>query len=424
MRTLAEWLAWQEAQPREAIQLGLERVAQVAERMGLSTLPFPVITVAGTNGKGSTCALLTSCLLAAGCQVGTYTSPHLERYNERIALNATPVADDLIVQAFEVINAARGEISLTYFEFGTLAALYCFVKQSVDIAVLEVGLGGRLDAVNIWDADMAIVTSIGLDHIEWLGSDRDSIGAEKTAIARKGRYLISGDPNPPASIQATAQALGATVLQYGVDFKILNSDTEEFTVATPLSVTTYPRPALNPEVQLINAACVIIALQLLQLPPPLLVDSASLALGLRRVCLKGRLQQVSTQPSVWVDVAHNGHAAQSLATWLRQQSTEGQTHAVFSILADKDLATVASTLSQVIDTWHVFALEGKRALPLNELVSILAKINPNAVIYTYIDLLPALQGAISQCNTRDRVVAFGSFLVVSGVLKQFSPSTI
>ncbi|WP_020559670.1 bifunctional tetrahydrofolate synthase/dihydrofolate synthase [Thiofilum flexile] len=424
MKTLADWLAWQESQPRAAIQLGLERVAEVATRLGLSDLPFPVITVAGTNGKGSTCAMLTACLVAAGYQVGTYTSPHIQAYNERIALNGHPASDALIVEAFEAIEAARGEIHLTYFEFGTLAAVYCFVQQSVDIAVLEVGLGGRLDAVNIWDAEIAIVTSIGIDHVEWLGSDRESIGAEKAAIARQGKYLISGDPNPPASIQKTANAKGALVLQYGADFKVLQTTAQDFRLSTPQGIEYYPLPALLGEVQQLNAALVIMALQRLGVTTEVKVGLEPIRQGLRQVQLMGRLQPVSVQPPIWIDVAHNGHAAQSLASWLKTPTFAGQTHAVFSILADKDLVEVANTLAQVINTWHVFALVDKRALPLNELVDTLEKVNPNAVIYAYSDLASALKGAINQCNTRDRVVAFGSFLVVSGVLKHFSPNTL
>lgn len=424
MKTLAEWLVWQESQPRAAIQLGLERVAQVAARMGLASLPFPVITVAGTNGKGSTCAMLTACLSAAGYKVGTYTSPHIQAYNERIALNSIPAADGLIIQAFEAIEVARGDINLTYFEFGTLAAVYCFVQQQVDIAVLEVGLGGRLDAVNIWDAEVAIVTSIGIDHIEWLGPDRESIGAEKAAIARKGKYLISGDPNPPISIQNIAAKKGALVLQYGIDFKILPTTEHSFTLKTPDGIATYPYPALAGEVQLNNAAVVITALQVLAHTTAIKVAPESLSLGLQQVKLMGRLQQASSEPPVWVDVAHNGHAAQSLASWLNAVKNEGQTHAVFSILADKDLAEVVANLNKVIDTWHIFTLTGVRALPMNEIVSTLKKINPDAVIYQYSDLFLALNGAMDQCKILDKVVAFGSFLVVSGVLKHLSPSTL
>lgn len=424
MKTLAEWLIWQEAQPRAAIQLGLERVAQVAAHLGLLSLPFPVITVAGTNGKGSTCAMLTACLFAAGYQVGTYTSPHIHTYNERIALNSLPVTDELIVKAFEAIDAARGDVNLTYFEFGTLAAVYCFVQQQVDIAVLEVGLGGRLDAVNIWDAEVAIVTSIGIDHVEWLGADRESIGAEKAAIARKGKYLISGDPNPPISMQNTADKIGALVLQYGIDFKILRTTEQSFTLKTPDTIATYPYPALAGEVQLNNAAVVVTALQVLAHARAIKVNLESISLGLQQVKLMGRLQQVSSEPPVWVDVAHNGHAAKSLASWLKAGENEGQTHAVFSILADKDLAEVVTTVDKVIDTWHIFTLTGARALPMSELASTLKKINPEAVVYQYSDLFLALNGAMNQCKVLDKVVAFGSFLVVSGVLKHLSPSTL
>lgn len=422
MKTLAEWLTWQESLRGAAIQLGLERVHTVAVRMGLSTLPFPVITVAGTNGKGSTCAMLTSCLVAAGYQVGTYTSPHIQDYNERITLNNMPASDEAIIQAFEAINVARGDIHLTYFEFGTLAAIYCFVAQKVDVAVLEVGLGGRLDAVNIWDAEVAIVSSIGIDHVEWLGSDRESIGAEKAAIARANKYLISGDPNPPQSIAVTAQKVGAKVLQYGIDFKVLTSTSNQFILSTKdKGKLELPKPALAGVIQLNNAAVVVTALQVLTQSTAIHVSIEHIKQGLRQVRLMGRLQKVQQQPPIWVDVAHNGHAAQALATWLQGQ--QGNTHAVFSILADKDLAVVVNTLKDCISTWHVFELEGARALPLAQLVATVQQNAPNASIYTYKNAKLALDGAISYCKTPDKVVAFGSFLVVSDVLKQLSPST-
>lgn len=424
LSTLAERLAWQESLQGAAIQLGLDRVRTVAQRMQLLNLPFPVMTVAGTNGKGSTCAMLTSCLVQAGYQVGTYTSPHIQHYNERIALNGVPASDSLIIEAFNAIDRARGDIHLTYFEFGTLAAIYCFAAQGVQIAVLEVGLGGRLDAVNIWDAEVAIVTSIGIDHVEWLGSDRESIGAEKAAIARPLKYLVSNDPNPPPSIQTMAQALGAKVLQYGIDFKVLSSTENQFILSTPQGLSTLPYPSLQGDIQVLNAAGVVVGLQVLGKSTNILVDIEQIAKGLSQVSLKGRLQKVSHSPDIWVDVAHNGHAAQSLAQWLlAQKQDQGKTHAVFSMLADKDIDLVVNTLQSCIDAWHVFALEGSRALPLEQLVSTLKNSVSDTTIYQYDDLKSALQGAISMSTKPDKVVAFGSFLVVSGVLEHLSPST-
>ncbi len=219
-KNLQEWLSWQESLHFSAIDLGLDRIRQVATNLGLLQPECPVITVAGTNGKGSTVALLSSLLNEAGYRVGAYISPHILRYNERIAFNGQPADDDFICDAFAAIDAARGDVSLTYFEFGTLAAMWLFVREAVDVIVLEVGLGGRLDAANLWDAEVAIITSIGIDHVDWLGDDREVIGREKAGIARPGKALICGDPEPPSSIAVVADEVGADYIQYGRDFSV------------------------------------------------------------------------------------------------------------------------------------------------------------------------------------------------------------
>lgn len=401
--TLAEWLAWQETLHLSAIDLGLDRIRQVAARLNLLTLPVPLITVGGTNGKGSTCAMLTAVLVSQGYRVGTYTSPHLLHYNERIAINGEPVADAPICAAFAAIDAVRGDISLTYFEFGTLAAVWCFAHAPVDVMVLEVGLGGRLDAVNLWDADVAIITSIGIDHVDWLGDNREVIGREKAGIMRAGKPIICGDPEPPASIAVEAERIGATLYQYGDDF----------------DAHGLPQPALLGAVQAQNAACVAQALRCLANVLPISADN--IAQGLTTVRLMGRLQKLHNQPELVVDVAHNPHAATELAKWLRDNQTTHQTHAIFSILADKDIAGVVAIMQPWIQEWHLVPLQGARAVPVETLKNTLQRLGVQAPIRVYQDFHSAWDNVLFSVNKRDRVVAFGSFLVVSGMLEVVVP---
>lgn len=403
MKNLAQWLAWQESLHLSAIDLGLERIRQVAARMGLLQLTVPVITVAGTNGKGSTCAMLTRILTLQGYQVGTYTSPHLLHYNERIALNGAPLADAPICEAFAAIDAARGDISLTYFEFGTLAAVWCFVQANVDLMVLEVGLGGRLDAVNAWDADVAIITSIGIDHVDWLGDNREMIGREKAGIMRSGKPIICGDPEPPASIAVEAERIGAALYQYGVNF----------------DAQGLAQPALLGDVQRQNAACVVQALY--HLASLLPVCAENIAQGLASVHLMGRLQKLHNQPELLVDVAHNAHAATELAKWLQANQTNHQTHAIFSILADKDIAGVVAIMQPLIQEWHLVSLQGGRAIPVEALKDKMQALGVQAPIQVHQDFQSAWHSVCLSANKLDRVVAFGSFLVVSGMLEVVVP---
>ncbi|TXH70133.1 MAG: bifunctional tetrahydrofolate synthase/dihydrofolate synthase [Thiothrix sp.] len=418
---LADWLAWQETLHVSAIDLGLERVAKVAERLQLLKPEFPVITVAGTNGKGSTVALLTSILQAAGYRVGSYTSPHILRYNERITLDKLPVEDDLLVQTFTAIEAAREQVSLTYFEFGTLAALWIFAQTKVDVAVLEVGLGGRLDATNVWDADVAIITAIGIDHVEWLGHNRELIGREKAGIARAGKPLVCGDPNPPSSIRQVAQEKGAQLLQLGEDFVVEQATAGDFSIhlqaqdrGLTASWTQLPFPSLQGQVQLNNVACAVVALQCLTQRLPL-VNSVALQQGISKASLTGRLQKLQSQPDVWIDVAHNPHAAENLANWLENTPIAGKTYVIFSILADKDIAGVIQPLQDKVDEWHIFPLDSPRAAPISTLESafISAKLD-NFQVYS--DIHHAWKTVTVQTASIDRVVIFGSFLVVSQAL--------
>ncbi len=399
MNSLDDWLRWQENQFQSAIKLGLERIRTVAQRMDLLHLPVPVITVAGTNGKGSTCAMLMRILQQQGYKVGTYTSPHLLHYNERIAVDGIPADDATLCAAFSAIDKARKNIALTYFEFGTLAAVWCFLRAQVDVMVLEVGLGGRLDACNLWDADVAIITSIGIDHVDWLGSTREAIGREKAGIMRAGKPIICGDPEPPAIIAVEAERTGAVLWQYGRDF----------------SAEAIPQPALKGDVQRRNAACVLMALK--QLAERLPVSENSIAEGLRTVSLVGRMQKVWDAPEVILDVAHNPHAALELADWLKKNPVSGKTSAIFSILADKDVAGVVEIMATHMDEWHLVPLLGYRAISLEALSEKMQAVGVRAAVYFHDDFQSAWRFVHAHADKGDRVVAFGSFLVVSGMLE-------
>ncbi|WGZ95512.1 MAG: bifunctional tetrahydrofolate synthase/dihydrofolate synthase [Candidatus Thiothrix putei] len=399
MKTLDDWLRWQETQFLTEIKLGLDRIRCVAERMGLLSVPVPLLTVGGTNGKGSTCAMLTRILLLQGYKVGTYTSPHLLRYNERIALNGVPVRNADICAAFAAIDKARDDIDLTYFEFGTLAAVWCFLQAKVDVIVLEVGLGGRLDACNLWDADVAIITSIGIDHVEWLGSTREAIGYEKSGIMRAGKPVVCGDPQPPASIAREAARIGANLWQFGQDF----------------SAEHVPQPALVGDVQRQNAAVVVTALQ--QLADKLPVSPDTIAEGLASVSLMGRMQRILAEPEVILDVAHNPHAATELAAWLKKNPVNGKTFAIFSILADKDVAGVLKIMASAVDEWYVVALSSKRALSQDDLLALMRSNGISQPIHAYPDFQSAWNVMVLSAEKQDRVVAFGSFLVVSAMLE-------
>lgn len=404
LRTLDDWLRWQENLFQSQIQLGLERIRTVAQRMGLLHLPVPVLTVGGTNGKGSTCAMLTRILQVQGYKVGTYTSPHLQHYNERIAIDGVPVADDVIVAAFRAIDKARDAINLTYFEFGTLAAVWCFLQAKVDVMVLEVGMGGRLDACNLWDADVAIITSISLDHMEWLGNTREAIGREKAGIMRPGKPVICGDPDPPASISQEAARLGARLLQYGRGF----------------TADALPPLSLVGEFQRYNAACVVTALR--ELAPVLPVSPEAIRAGLASTTLSGRMQRVQTAPEVLLDVAHNPAAAQALANWLQKNPVAGKTFAIFSILGDKDIAGVVQAMQPCADTWFLFPLASRRAVDMQALHTALGQAGVEQTRrQDYPECRAAWEAVASCVGRQDRVVAFGSFLVVSAMQEIFTP---
>ncbi|TAL87903.1 MAG: bifunctional tetrahydrofolate synthase/dihydrofolate synthase [Rhodanobacter sp.] len=422
-RNLAEWLAYQQHVNIHSIELGLDRVREVWQRMGAPRPAPRVITVAGTNGKGSTVALLEAMLTAAGLRVGAFTSPHLLIYNERIRINGVLAEDAALIAVFERIEAARGRLPLTYFEFGTLAALDLFAGAGVDAAVLEVGLGGRLDAVNIIDADVAVITTVDLDHMDWLGPDRDSIGREKGGIARRGRPAIVGELDPPAGLLAALAECGAGVERAGSDFVVQrHHDGWRWRHRDGTSMEL-PDPPLAAPVQYANAATAIAALHALDagaLTPSALFAAASV--GLHEVRLAARLQALGGEPPLFVDVGHNPQAARALAEWLEVQPPGG-VHAVYGALADKDVAGVVAALGTRIEHWHLAGLDQAtpRGLAVAALAATLCKTLPRARFDVHADVAAALAEARRATSPGGRILAFGSFFVASAVIAEQSP---
>ena len=426
-RSLKEWLAWQEELHLSEIDLGLDRIRKVAKNLNLLSPSFPIITVAGTNGKGSCVAMLDAILRAQGYKVGNYTSPHLIEYNERIKLDGENASDEQIINAFEAIDKARfsashnndsdNKISLTYFEFGTLAAMHCFETEKVDVAILEVGLGGRLDAANLWDASLALITSIDIDHTSWLGNDRELIGIEKAGIMRSGVAAVCGDPMPPKSIKSEAQRIGSVLLQLNKDFsyKVDPDDHEKWIWKNQESTLNLPRPNLEGEFQLNNAATVIAGLFSIKKLLP--ITQGAISKGLSKASAMGRLQTISTSPEWLLDVAHNPHAAKELAKYLQDKPISGKTYALFSMLKDKDIKQVISIMNQSIDEWHLVPLGGSRGMTINELNHEIKQQSLNGKVICHDSFADAYQDIRNIINFKDRVVAFGSFLVVSETLE-------
>jgi dihydrofolate synthase/folylpolyglutamate synthase len=424
VRSLDDWLAWISAQHPSTIALGLDRVREVAARMAPSPLgegggegnfQRPVaLTVGGTNGKGSTCAFLETILLEAGYRVGTYTSPHILRYNERVRIQGEDATDALLVESFERVEAARGATPLTYFEFGTLAALWIFQASKLDAWVLEVGLGGRLDAVNVIDADCAIVVSVDLDHQAFLGNDRESIGFEKAGIFRAGRPAIFGDTNPPARLVEHARAIGADLQVLGRDFRVEASERQWDFVGRRSTRRALPIPALRGAWQLKNAASALAALDEVAERLPLSVGEVKR--GLSTVRLAGRLQSLPGRPAIVLDVAHNPHAARSLAQALGDMGFFESTFAVFAMLADKDIGGVVDAVRHRIDRWYVSAAQADRAASAEAVAGVLAGRGIEAV-RTFATVDAALQAARRDAGSNDRIVVFGSFHTVAEALR-------
>lgn len=413
--SLPDWLSYLERLHPKTIELGLERVNRVKQRMGLAPR-FPIITVGGTNGKGSTCAMLERILSEAGYRVGCYTSPHLLRYNERVRVAGVEVDDAQLCRAFEIVEQARGDIPLTYFEFGTLAAIWHLVESGIDVAVLEIGLGGRLDAVNAFEPDCAIITSIDLDHIDFLGNTRESIGFEKAGIYRLGKPAICGDAHPPHTVPDGAHKCGAEYLQIGRDFGAETHGPEWSFWNSTLRIDRLPMPALSGSFQLSNAASAIEALCRLQEQLPVLPEH--IREGVSHVALPGRFQLLPGKPEVILDVAHNPHAASGLVENLRKSRPEaGRTLAVFGMLGDKDIAGVVQMLAPEIDHWYVAGIDNIRGISASELERIVHENAPLAQVECCETIAEAVKQACRSAGENDRIAAFGSFYTVADVLR-------
>ncbi len=411
--SLADWLARLERLHPSAIELGLDRVRRVKDALGLAP-DFPLIVVGGTNGKGSTCVYLEAILGAAGYKTGLYTSPHLLRYNERVRIAGTEARDADLVAAFERIDAARGDTSLTYFEFGTLGAMLQFVDADVDVAILEVGLGGRLDAVNVFDADVAIVTSVDLDHMDYLGDTREKIGFEKAGIYRAGRPAICADPEPPASLLEHARHIGADLRCVDRDFSAQREGGHWRYRGPDTDLPELPLPAMAGVFQLRNAAAALAALAAVRDRLP--VSGQAIRQGLATARAAGRFQRIARAPDVILDVAHNPEAARALAATLREQPVAGRTLAVVGMLADKDAAGVFAALHNLIDAWWTCTPESSRAQDAAALAAILRTQVDSAPISVQPDVNMALAEARSAAHEGDRILVFGSFYTVAAVL--------
>lgn len=410
---LEAWLARLERLHPSTIELGLERVRRVRDALGLAPA-FPLIIVGGTNGKGSTCAYLEAILGAAGYKTGLYTSPHLLRYNERVRIAGVESPDADLIAAFERIDAARGDTSLTYFEFGTLGAMAQFIDAGVDVAILEVGLGGRLDAVNVFDADAAIVTSVDLDHMDYLGDTREQIGFEKAGIYRAGRPAICADPAPPVSLLAHARDIGADLRCVNRDFSAQRDDDHWTYRGSDVTWPAVPVPAMAGAYQLRNAAGALAVLEALRARLP--VSAAAIREGLAAARVAGRFQRIARAPEVIVDVAHNPEAARALAATLREQPAAGRTLAVVGMLADKDAAGVFAALSGEIDAWWTCAPGSPRAQDAAALAAVLRDHAGAAPVTVQLDVNAALAEARGAAREGDRILVFGSFYTVAAVL--------
>ncbi|MGK5003332.1 bifunctional tetrahydrofolate synthase/dihydrofolate synthase [Janthinobacterium sp. LB2P70] len=419
--TLPDWLAMLEARHSETqINMGLDRVQAVKARMQLA-FTCPVIMVAGTNGKGSTCAMLESVLLRAGYKVGLYIKPHFLDFNERARVLGEMASDEQIVASFHCVEAVRGDTPLTYFEFTTLAILHLLSQAKLDVAILEVGLGGRLDAVNVIDADVAIVTSVDIDHTDYLGDTREAIGFEKAGIFRPGKAAICSDPVPPQSLIDHAEAIGADLWLMGRDFNYSGDKQQWNYGGREQRRNSLAYPSLRGANQILNATAVLAALEVLKLKLP--VGAQEVRTGLVTVELPGRFQVLPGRPSVILDVAHNPHAASALNQNLGNMGFHPYTYAVFGSMQDKDIDGVLAAMSEHVDHWCLTGLPSPRAATASELaakVQIMLEDKPDSSEHTvsiFDDPAQAFANAMSRAGENDRIVVFGSFLTVAGVMK-------
>jgi len=412
-RTLASWLTYVEQQHPSAIALGLERVSRVWDRMTVHH-DAPAIVVGGTNGKGSTCAIAERILRSAGYRTGLYASPHLLRYNERVRLSGEEASDAALVAGFEAVEAARDDVQLTYFEYGTLAALWLFARERVDAMVLEIGLGGRLDAVNIVDADCAVLTSIGIDHAELLGGTRELIGAEKAGIFRAGRPAVVADRSPPQSVLDAAALAGAKLLLIGRDFDVIAEANQWRYRGPDRKGTSLAHPALRGSAQLRNAAAAITAVQALRERLP--VAMQDIRNGLALATIPGRFQVLPGRPQVILDVAHNPEAAGVLAANLGTGGFAPETIAVIGMLRDKDIAGVVAALSSRVTRWHAATLPEPRGAGSAELADAIQAGGASGPVFRHDSPADAFAAARAEAGENDKIVVFGSFLTVSAVM--------
>jgi dihydrofolate synthase/folylpolyglutamate synthase len=421
--TLPEWLAWQENLHFTEVDPGLDRISQVWRRLNLvTTLPFKVVTVAGTNGKGSSVAMLDSILRAADYKTGTYTSPHLLHYNERIMVNGQPCSDDAICRAFEQIDQARGELSLTYFEFATLAAVILFCDQKIDIAILEVGMGGRLDAVNLFDADIALITPISLDHTQWLGQDRETIAFEKAGIIRQSNPVVCSEFAPAASLLSHAKQLKAPLFISGQHYHYQKSGSSWHWSNEKQRLDSLVFPALVGDYQIQNAAAVLEVVSLLGMQG-YIIKRTDIEQGLTEVKLAGRFQKVAGQINHYFDVTHNEQGAENLAHLLVSTYCEGRTIAVLGMLKDKNASAVSEILNSQIALWYVGGLSGNRGLTGPDLSAQIAQSVDDSVIYPKNTVAEAYTAALEEANPGDRILVFGSFHTVETVMLLLADST-
>ncbi|MBA0217390.1 bifunctional tetrahydrofolate synthase/dihydrofolate synthase [Pectobacterium brasiliense] len=400
---LVTWLHYLEHLHAQAIDLGLERVKQVAEHLQLLQPAPTVFTVAGTNGKGTTCCTLESILLAAGLRVGVYSSPHLVRYTERVRIQGKELPEALHTQAFADIEAGRGAVSLTYFEFGTLSALQLFKQANLDVVILEVGLGGRLDATNIVDADVSVVTSIAIDHTDWLGNDRESIGREKAGIFRQGRPAVVGEPDMPGTIADVAAEKGAQLHRRGRDWEYSMQRETWSWQDKQRELSRLPLP----NVPLANAATALAALHYSSLN----VSEEAIRQGLQHAALPGRFQTVQASPRLILDVAHNPHAAAYLANRLAELPKTGKVRAVVGMLSDKDIAGTLAHLTPLVDAWYCAPLEGPRGATAQQIAEHLTRSQ------SFSDVVAAWKQAMSEATEQDIVIVCGSFHTVAHVME-------
>jgi dihydrofolate synthase/folylpolyglutamate synthase len=417
-RSLDDWLAHCERLHPKTIDLTLERVQAVRDRLGLR-FEAPVVTVAGTNGKGSSCAMLESIALHAGWRVGLYIKPHLVHFEERCRIGGRSLAADALVPHFEAVEAARDGVSLTYFEFTTLAILRALSQAELDLVILEVGLGGRLDAVNAIDTDCALITSIAIDHVEYLGDDREGIGFEKAGIMRPGKPAVVADPQPPRSVVDHAARIGADLRLAGRDFGHTGDRQQWSWHGRKRRYSSLAYPALRGANQLLNAAGVLAVFEALHERLP--IPAQAVRTGLALVELPGRFQIVPGQPTIVLDVAHNPQSVAVLAVNLDQMGFFPRTHAVFGAMRDKDLAGVIAPVLPLVDAWYVAALPTDRAASTDQLAALVHAARHDAPVQTHATPAQALRAALAAADPADRIVVFGSFYTVGGVLKEGLP---